>query len=80
MGILTGILGLPFAPIRGTIAVAEQVKRQAEDTYYDPAIIRRQLETVEELHQDGSLSDAEAAWWESKLLERLVEGADRDRP
>ena len=79
MGLLTGILGLPLAPLRGTIAVAEQVKRQAEDTYYDPVVIRRQMETVEELHQDGSLSDAEAAWWESKLLERLVEGADRDR-
>jgi hypothetical protein len=79
MGILTGLLGLPFAPVRGTIAIGEQILRQAEDTYYDPAIIRRQMETVEQLHEDGSLSDAEAAWWEAELLQRLIEGAERDR-
>lgn len=79
MGIITAILGLPLAPVRGTIAIGEQILRQAEDTYYDPAIIKRQLETIEELHQDGSLSDSEASWWESELLARLVEGADRDR-
>ena len=80
MGILTGLLGLPLAPVRGTIAIGEQVLRQAEETYYDPAVIRRQMETVEQLHADGELSDEEAAEWESRLLERLVEGAARDRP
>jgi hypothetical protein len=79
MGLLTGILGLPLAPLRGTVAIGEQVLRQAEDTFYDPAIIKRQLETVEELHRSGSLSDAEAAWWEETLLTRLVEGAQRER-
>jgi hypothetical protein len=79
MGLLTGILGLPLAPLRGTVAIGEQVLRQAEDTFYDPAIIKRQMETVEELHRSGSLSDAEAAWWEETLLARLVEGAQRER-
>jgi hypothetical protein len=79
MGLITGILGLPLLPLRGTVAVGEQVLREAERTYYDPAIIRRQMETVESLHEDGSLSDAEAEWWESKLLERLLEGAERER-
>ena len=30
MGLITGILGLPLAPVRGTIWVAEQVRQQAE--------------------------------------------------
>jgi hypothetical protein len=79
MGLITGLLGLPAAPVRGTIAIAEQVRRQAEDAYYDPAVIRRQLEEVARLHEEGELSDAEAAWWEEELLNRLIEGADRER-
>lgn len=79
MGLITGILGLPLAPLRGTVAIGEQILRQAEDTYYDPAIIKRQLESVERMREDGTLSDVEAEWWEETLLERLIEGADRDR-
>lgn len=79
MGLITGILGLPLAPLRGTIAIGEEVLRQAEEAYYDPAVIRRQLESVEQLHADGALSDAEAEWWEETLLERLLEGGARER-
>jgi hypothetical protein len=79
MGLLTGLLGLPLAPVRGTIAVAEQVLSQAEEAYYDPAVIKRQLEAVDNLHEAGALSDAEASWWEEELLQRLIEGAERDR-
>lgn len=80
MGLLTGLLGLPLAPVRGTVAIAEQVLAQAEDAFYDPAVIKRQLEAVATLHEAGALSDAEATWWEEELLQRLIEGADRDRP
>ena len=37
MGLITGILGLPLAPLRGTVAVAEQMRKQAEEEFYDPA-------------------------------------------
>lgn len=79
MGLITAILGLPLAPVRGTIAVGEQIRRQAEEAYYDPAVIKRQLESVEQMHEDGALSDAEAEWWEETLLQRLVEGGARER-
>ena len=79
MGLITGILGLPLAPVRGTIAIAEQVMRQAEEAYYDPATIKRQMEAVEQQRQDGAISEAEAAAWEDELLQRLVEGATRER-
>lgn len=78
MGIITGLLGLPLAPVRGTVAVAEQIKRQAEEAYYDPATVKRQLEEVARLHEEGALSDAEAEWWEEELLQRLIEGAERE--
>lgn len=79
MGLITGILGLPLAPVRGTVAVADQVLRQAEDAYYDPAAIRAQLEDVDRRRASGELSDAEAVAWEDALVDRLLEGQQRRR-
>ena len=60
MGLISGLLGLPLAPLRGTIAVAEQVRRQAEDEFYDPGTIRAQLDGVARQRDTGLLSDEEA--------------------
>ena len=79
MGILTGLLGLPLAPLRGTVAAAEQVLRAAEDVYYDPANIRAELAEVERLREAGELDDDEATAWEDELVERLIEGNRRVR-
>jgi len=79
MGLITGILGLPLAPLRGTVAVAEQVLKQAEEEYYDPARIRAQLEEVDRQREAGALSDEEATAWEDELIERLMEGRTRPR-
>jgi chorismate mutase len=77
MGLLSGILKLPVAPLTGTIAVAEQVLRQAEKEFYDPARIRAQLEEVARLRDEGALSDEEAIAWEDELVERLMIGQQR---
>jgi hypothetical protein len=79
MGLITGILGLPLAPLRGTIAVAEQVRRQAEDELYDPARIRESLERVDQMRASGELTDEEADHWEDVLVERLMAGNRRAR-
>ena len=77
MGLITGILALPVAPLRGTIAVADQILRQAEEIYYDPARIRSELETVERLREEGEIDDATATAWEDELIERLMIGQER---
>jgi hypothetical protein len=79
MGLLSGILGLPVAPVRGVVAVADQILRQAEEQYYDPDRIRAQLEDVERRRVAGELTDEQAAEWEDELALRLVEGRNRDR-
>jgi chorismate mutase len=79
MGLLSGILGLPLAPLRGTVAVAEQIRRQAEEEFYDPAVIRAQLEEVDRRRARGGLSDEEATAWEDELVERLMIGRNRPR-
>jgi hypothetical protein len=77
MGLFTGLLTLPIAPLRGTIAVAEQILKQAEDIYYDPAAIRAELERVEQLRADGAIDDEDATAWEDELIERLMIGQER---
>jgi hypothetical protein len=78
MGLITGLLGLPLAPVRGTVAVAEQVRRQAEREFYDPGRIRRELEEVDRLRNAGELTDDEADAWEEELVDRLL--ASQARP
>lgn len=77
VGLITGLLTLPLAPVRGTIWVAEQVRQEAERQYYDPAAIRRQLENVDELRSLGEISEEEAEQMEDELVERLMESRRR---
>lgn len=80
MGLISGILGLPLAPLRGTVWVAEQVRQQAEDEFYDPARIRAQLEDVDRARAAGELTDDEATELEDELVERLMVGRTRPTP
>jgi len=79
MGLITGLLGLPLAPLRGTVAVAEQIRRQAEEQYYDPIAIRAQLEEVDRQREAGVLTEDEAITWEDELVDRLMAGRNRLR-
>jgi Gas vesicle protein G len=72
MGLLTGLLGLPLAPVRGVVWLADQIRQQAEDQYYDPARIRAQLELIDEARRTGELSEQECAELENELLQRLM--------
>ncbi|RYU10671.1 gas vesicle protein GvpG [Nocardioides iriomotensis] len=78
MGLITGILGLPLAPVRGVVWVAEQIREQAEDELYDPARIREQIEAVDRARTAGDLTDDEATRLEDELVERLM--VARTRP
>ena len=74
MGLLTGLLGLPLAPVRGVVWLAEQIRDQAEEQYYDPVRIRAQLDRVDEARRNGELSEQECAELENELLQRLMAG------
>jgi hypothetical protein len=74
MGLLSGLLGLPLAPVCGVVWIADVIRQQAEKQYYDPTEIRRQLELVDAARRDGELSEAEAAELEDQLLARLMRG------
>jgi hypothetical protein len=73
MGLIMGLLGLPVVgPIRGVLWLAEQIRDQAEEQYYDPARIRSELERIDEARRTGELSEEECAAAENELLQRLI--------
>ena len=81
MGLITGLLTLPLAPVRGTVWLAERIQEQAEAELYDEDVIRAQLMEIEAGREAGEISEEEATQAEDQLLERLIAaremGADR---
>ena len=78
MGLFTGLLTLPLAPVRGVAWVAERVAEEVERELYDEGNIRRQLLQLELDHDDGKLSDEERSAQEEVLLQRLAISQIRD--
>ena len=72
MGLITGLLTLPLAPVRGTIWLAERIQEQAEDELYDESAIRAGLLELELARQVGTLDEQEIAAAEDALIERLM--------
>jgi gas vesicle protein GvpG len=79
VGLFGALLGLPLAPVRGVVWVADKVREEAEREYYDPGNIRRQLEQVAEARENGTIDDTEADALEEALVARLVESNRRRR-
>jgi Gas vesicle protein G len=72
MGLFTGLLTLPLAPVRGVAWVADQLLEEADRQLYDEGIIRRELLQLEIDYSDGKIDELERAELEDALLERLA--------
>lgn len=72
MGLISGLLTLPLAPVRGTAWLAERIQEQAENEFYDEGAIQEQLMQLEAMHTAGELTDEELSTAENTLLERLM--------
>ena len=73
MGLLTGLLTLPLAPVRGTMWIAEQLAEQAARELDDEASLRRQLTELQLQFELGEIGVEEFEAAEDELLERLLE-------
>ena len=71
MGLFTGLLLLPLAPLRGTIWIADQLAAYAERELNDETTIRRLLVEAEIALENGELTEADYERVEEELLERL---------
>ncbi|MGW0548697.1 gas vesicle protein GvpG [Streptomyces altiplanensis] len=73
MGLFTQLLTLPLAPVRGVGWVVQQVVRTAEDQYYDPGPVMRELAELEKALESGQIDEETFDRREDELLDRLEE-------
>jgi hypothetical protein len=71
MGLITEVLLLPFAPVRGSLWAVRQVVTEAERQYYDPAAVRADLARLEQRLEAGEIDEEEFDRLEDELLDRL---------
>ncbi|MDI2125414.1 gas vesicle protein GvpG [Yinghuangia seranimata] len=76
MGLLTGLLTLPLAPVRGVVWVARRIEDAAEQEMYDPAAIRAELADLQRDLADGLIDEETYDRREEELLDRLEYGME----
>ena len=74
MGLITGLLTLPLAPVRGVAWVAEQLYDEAARQLYDEDHIMAELAQLEAAHDAGEIGEEEMSASIDALLARLEEG------
>ena len=72
MDLVSLTVGLPFAPVRGLLAVARTLQEEAEREMYDPESARRELEEIEAARAEGTVPDDVAGDEEQRVLDRLM--------
>ncbi|MER5688240.1 MULTISPECIES: gas vesicle protein GvpG [unclassified Streptomyces] len=73
MGLFTQLATLPLAPVRGVAWVMERVVETAENEYYDPAPVERELAELERALLAGDIDEETFDRREDELLDRLDE-------
>ena len=72
MDLVTMTVGLPFAPLKGLLALARVLEEEGEKELYDPNRVRRELEEIEEQQADMAMSDEEAEARKEQAVTRLI--------
>lgn len=80
MGLLSGLLTLPLAPVRGVGWVARQVTTAAERQYYDTSQVRAELARLERDLLAGRISEEEFDQREDELLDEMEARSPTARP
>ncbi|MGF0316708.1 gas vesicle protein GvpG [Nocardia fluminea] len=73
MGLISSILSLPLAPVRGVIWLGEVIQDQVEQQLHDPVTMRADLE---EIDRAEDLSEEERKDAQQAVLDRMTVSAD----
>lgn len=73
MGLITGLVTLPLAPVRATVWIAERLLEEAERELNDPALLERQLDEAEGALARGELTQEEFDVIEDEIVRRMIE-------
>jgi len=69
VGLITGLLTVPLAPVRGLGWLAEQVQAQAEREYEERMGLQARLAEIERASAAGEISAEEGVELEERVLE-----------
>lgn len=72
MGLISAILTLPLAPVKGVLWLGEVIQDQVEQKMHDPATIRKELEEIDEAAAAGHLSEDEKEEAQQAVLDRMI--------
>ncbi|MEU6547197.1 gas vesicle protein GvpG [Streptomyces sp. NPDC046859] len=71
MGLLTELLLLPLAPVRGTLWVTDQLRQEAERQMTDPRAVQARLVALNQALDEGVIDEAAFEEEEERLLALL---------
>jgi hypothetical protein len=80
VGLISGIVLLPAAPVRGVIWVAGKITDEVNRRHYGEAAIVSELRRVDDARRSGELDEEEAAAREEELLQRRLDGVAASQP
>ena len=69
MGLITGLLTLPLAPVRGVAWIGEQIAEEANRELDPESRVRRELGRLEMEHDLGQLTDEEFERREEEIVD-----------
>jgi hypothetical protein len=77
VGLISGLVLLPLAPVRGVAWMADRLATEAERQLNDESSIREQLAVLAAAHDRGELSDDEYDAVEDRLLRQMQQTVQR---
>ena len=72
MGLISGLLTLPLAPVRGVVAIGEVLQEEAERQLAEAQSPERRLAELDVLRASGEVSEEEAAAIEAEIIEAML--------
>jgi hypothetical protein len=72
MGLVSGLLLLPLAPLRGTLWIADHLLEEAERQMADPRAVRARLAALNRALEEGTIDEATFEKEEERLLQLLA--------
>jgi Gas vesicle protein G len=73
VGLVTKLLTLPLAPVRGVVWLSERIAEAADRELGDEDTIRRRLHELQMAHDMGEVGDREFELREEQLLAQLAD-------
>ena len=78
MGLITGLLTLPLAPVRGVAWIGEVLAEEADRELADARSPERALADLEAARATGEITDEEFAAREAELIDAMIVARARE--